>query len=276
MVVGDALRLRQVLFNLVGNAAKFTQEGQVQIRIRRKSGAPAPPDGECVLQFEVVDTGIGLTSEQRTRLFEPFSQADSSTTRVFGGTGLGLAISQRLVKAMGGEIGVESEANRGARFYFSLRFRLAETPVVEAKTTAFDAVPDLPCYGGRILVVEDNVVNRRMMSIMLRRVGCAADYAENGREAVAKVTAANPAFDLIIMDVVMPEMDGLDATRAIRVHELVNRRSPVWIVALTASAMVEDRERCHSVGMDDFLAKPIRLGELIAALERATLNKPAG
>ena len=275
-VLADALRLRQILFNLVGNAAKFTRHGEVRVRIG--AGAEDSRGGrkECVLQFEVSDTGIGITPEQQARLFQPFTQADNSTTRQFGGTGLGLAISQRLVGAMGGTIGVESGPGQGARFFFAVRVPVLESPVAEPESAdAEERRPERP-YRLRTLVVEDNEVNRRMISMMLRRLHCEADYAVTGSEAVAKATAAAPGYDLVLMDVVMPEMDGLDVTRAIRAHELAGPHPPAWIVALTASAMVGDRERCFAVGMNDFLSKPFRLGELISVLDRVPRRGPAG
>ena len=273
-VLADALRLRQVMFNLVGNAAKFTQHGEVRVRISRMTDAADLTGKTCSLCFEIMDTGIGLSEEQRVRLFQPFTQADSSTTRQFGGTGLGLAISQRLVSLMGGTIGVESQSGQGARFFFSIRVPVMEEP--PNATALATAVPlqTAPRYGERILVVEDNVVNRRMISMMLSRLHCDADYAENGAEAVTKAATVDQTYSLVLMDVVMPEMDGLDATRAIRAHELSRGLSPVWIVALTASALVGDRERCFSAGMNDFLSKPFRLEELIAVLDRIPPRGP--
>ena len=267
-VMADALRLRQVMFNLVGNAAKFTQHGEVRVRISRLPDEKDRSGDRCRLLFEIIDTGIGLSEEQCARLFQPFTQADSSTTRQFGGTGLGLAISQRLVTAMGGAIAVESEPGRGARFFFTI-----EVPIVNELSTSTvegDTVPRpaVPHYRGRILVVEDNEVNRKMMALMLEWLRCSADFAENGAGALTKATTMGQAYDLILMDVVMPEMDGLDATRAIRAHEVAAQIPRAWIVALTASAMVGDRERCFVAGMNDFLSKPFRLGELIAVLDR--------
>lgn len=273
-VMSDALRLRQVLFNLVGNAAKFTERGEVRVQITRPPAATGNPDGECVLHFSVADTGIGISAEHRTRLFQPFTQADSSTTRNYGGTGLGLAISQRLVQAMNGTIEVESTPGQGSRFFFSIRVPALNASPADHGTLELPAASASPRYAGRILVVEDNAVNRRMIMAMLHRLGCTADEAENGHLALERVAAAPSPYTLILMDVVMPEMDGLDATRAIRVRERTGNLSPAWIVALTASAMAEDRERCHAAGMNAFLSKPIRLGELIAALESIP-NRPA-
>ncbi len=278
-VMADALRLRQILFNLVGNAAKFTREGEVRVRITVATPTEPGGAGDCTLHFEVIDSGIGITPEQQTRLFRPFSQADSSTTRQFGGTGLGLAISQRLVEAMGGSIGVESEAGRGSRFFFSLCVPVfAEAPSAVDGTDGELAGVE-PRLAGRTLVVEDNEVNRRMIAMMLRRLGAEADFAVNGLEAVAKATTPGARYDLILMDVVMPEMDGLDVTRAIRAHERTAAQPSAWIVALTASAMESDRERCLAVGMNDFLSKPYRLADLVGVLERMPgggLTKSAG
>jgi signal transduction histidine kinase/CheY-like chemotaxis protein len=278
-VMADALRLRQILFNLLGNAVKFTQEGEVRVRITASPADVPSGTGECTLHFEVLDTGIGITPEQQTRLFRPFSQADNSTTRQYGGTGLGLAISQRLVEAMGGSIGVESEAGKGARFFFSLRVPVFAEVATEADGDEAEWLHVEPRLSGRTLVVEDNEVNRRMIAMMLRRLGAEADYAVNGLEAVSKATAPGAHYDLVLMDVVMPEMDGLDVTRAIRAHERTGALSPAWIVALTASAMESDRERCLAVGMNDFLSKPYRLADLVGVLDRMPgggLTKSAG
>jgi signal transduction histidine kinase/ActR/RegA family two-component response regulator len=276
LVMADALRLRQVLFNLLGNAAKFTPLGEVRLKIERVGDGPEVDAQQCSLRFEIADTGIGLSAEQITRLFQPFSQADSSTTRQFGGTGLGLAISQRLVEAMGGKIGVISELGKGARFFFSIRVPVPDVAPETPESDAAHSWDAAPRFRGRILVVEDNALNRRMIAMMLYRLGCAADFAEDGREAVAKVTAASAGYDLVLMDLVMPEMDGLDATRAIRAHEAAHPAKRAWIIALTASALLDDRARCQSVGMDDFLPKPMRLGELIAALDRIPSGRNGG
>jgi signal transduction histidine kinase/ActR/RegA family two-component response regulator len=273
LVVADALRLRQVLFNLVGNAAKFTSQGEVRLRIERVGDGPEVNREVCDLRFEVADTGIGLTPEQCTRLFQPFSQADTSTTRQFGGTGLGLAISQRLVEAMGGKIGVVSKPGFGARFFFSVRVPVPDEPAAQVDGANDRPVVPMPSFAGRVLVVEDNAVNRRMVLMMLQRLGCTADFVENGREAVAKATLISPGYDVVLMDVVMPEMDGLDATRAIRAHEATDALKPAWIIALTASALAHNRDLCQAAGMNDFLAKPIRLEELITALARAPLRR---
>ncbi len=266
VVLADSLRLRQVLFNLVGNAVKFTRQGRVRLALAPAPGDAAPP-GRCRLGIEVVDTGIGLTAEQQQRLFQPFSQADSSTTRQYGGTGLGLAISQRLVTAMGGRIGVESTPGQGARFFFTLEVERGEEPAAEAPPTEpFLSGLRSP---GRILVAEDNAVNRRMIGTMLARDGCLVETAEDGRQAVALATAATPPFDLILMDLEMPEMNGLDATRAIRAHEAATGRPAVWIVALTASVLEENRLACRQAGLNDFVAKPVRQEDVRAMLARA-------
>jgi CheY-like chemotaxis protein len=175
---------------------------------------------------------------------------------------------------MGGTIGVESQSGQGARFFFSIRVPVMEEPPNATALAAAVPLQTAPRYGERILVVEDNVVNRRMISMMLSRLHCGADYAENGAEAVTKAATVDQTYSLVLMDVVMPEMDGLDATRAIRAHELSRGLSPVWIVALTASALVGDRERCFSAGMNDFLSKPFRLEELIAVLDRIPPRGP--
>jgi signal transduction histidine kinase/CheY-like chemotaxis protein len=273
VVLADALRLRQVLFNLVGNAAKFTPRGRVRLIIAPAAGETAPP-GRCRLRIEVSDTGIGLTPEQQQRLFQPFTQADSSTTRQFGGTGLGLAICQRLVRAMGGQIGVESAPGQGARFFFTLEVEPGDGLEAGAQASAESPAPVLLQSASRVLVAEDNEVNRTLISAMLARAGCQVETVVDGRQAVAAVTAAGPGFDLLLMDLAMPEMNGLDATRAIRAHEAATGRAPVWIVALTASVLAEDRRECRQAGMDDFVAKPIRQEDVVALLARAPAPSP--
>ncbi len=256
---GDPGRLRQVLLNFVSNALKFTRAGSVRLRLV----TDAPADGVPRTRFEVIDSGIGMTPEALARLFEPFVQADASTTRRFGGTGLGLAICKRLVQMMGGDIEVTSTVGHGSTFAFTLPLPLAtasdalvaetENPVVAVRT-----------YCGRVLVAEDNPVNQRVVKMMLERMGCRVDVASNGIEAVQMVRSFH--YDLVFMDWQMPEMDGVEATQRIRESETGARRVPV--VALTANAMQGDREKCLAAGMDGFITKPIRPETLRATLER--------
>jgi len=260
-IVGDAERLRQILVNLVANAVKFTERGAVRVSIRN---AGLPSDGQVTLEFCVTDTGIGIPPAQQDLLFRPFSQVDSSIARRHGGTGLGLAISKGLVAAMGGRIWVESAADAGARFYFTVPAKVA--PDVSGATEPGALFDDtlaarIPL---RILVAEDNEVNRRVALAMLRRFGYRPDFAVNGIEAVDAVRRQR--YDLVLMDIQMPEMDGLDAARTIGVLDLSGPRPR--IIGLSANAMAEDIEAARRAGMDDYLAKPMIPSELRARLEK--------
>jgi signal transduction histidine kinase/ActR/RegA family two-component response regulator len=264
-VVGDPGRVRQVLLNLVSNALKFTHQGGVSVRL---SAGEIGAEG-AVVRFAVVDTGIGITAEAQQRLFEPFSQADSSTTRRYGGTGLGLAICKRLVEAMGGTIGVESESGRGSTFWFTvpLQEAAAAPPALATRAAPETAAPAAagPTPPLRVLVAEDNRINQVVIVRMLEKAGHRVDVAGNGGEALAALARAG--YDLVLMDCQMPEMDGFEATRAIRSAER-ETGAHVTIVALTANAMEGDRERCLAAGMDDYLSKPITPHALAAALAR--------
>jgi CheY-like chemotaxis protein len=264
VVRGDLGRIRQVLINLAGNAIKFTEHGEVAVEVglERSSGRLDLSAGSCELCFSVRDTGIGIHPEGRERLFQAFSQADSSTTRKYGGTGLGLAICKRLVELMGGSIGVESAPGQGSRFWFKVEFEISKLEdVIFQNLPKNQQSQSLPTcrQGVRILVVEDNTANQRVVIHQLERMGFLADVAANGREAIAALLIRS--YDLVLMDCQMPEMDGFEATRLIREKE---RGSP-WhqtIIALTASAMPGDRERCLQAGMDGYLAKPVRSQKL--------------
>ena len=253
----DPLRYRQVLLNLVGNAVKFTASGQVRISVSRVGSTLSPE-----LRVEVADSGIGIAPEVVPRLFEKFMQADSSTSRRFGGTGLGLAISKKLVELMGGTMGVTSEAGVGSTFWFQL-------PAVVALDVAPETAPAAPALavvGKRVLVAEDNEVNQVLSRRILERLGCEVVMAVNGLEAVQH--ACNEPFDLVLMDCQMPELDGLDATRAIRAWEQREGRAPLSIIALTASAFAEDVTRCLAAGMDAVLTKPFKPAQLAAFVQR--------
>ena len=268
----DSGRLRQVLINLAGNGIKFTEQGHVAIRVRRRGGDPRVEQ----LRFEVEDTGIGISPANQARLFQPFSQLDSSTTRRHGGTGLGLAISKRIVELMGGRLGVTSVPGQGSSFWFELDLAVAEPPVAEAvaaRTTA-DAelfapasVSATPSRPRRILVAEDHDINRRLAHFMLESLGYRADFAGNGLEAVAAWEQFG--YDVVFMDCQIPEMDGFEATREIRRRETA-RSTPsakrVRIVALTANAVKGDRERCLAAGMDGYISKPYTAQQLGAVL----------
>jgi signal transduction histidine kinase/ActR/RegA family two-component response regulator len=275
-VHGDPGRLRQVLVNLVGNAVKFTSAGEVRVLVDLSD--PSTPEG-CRLCFEVLDTGIGIPAEAQAHLFEPFSQVDDSASRSFGGAGLGLAISRQLVELMGGAIGVESRSGEGARFWFTARFGFA-TSAVRQPEEADSPVPLLP-LGGRVLLVEDNPVNREVALANLTSLGCRVDVAEDGAAAVS--LAARESYDAILMDCEMPGLDGYDATRAIRAQEAgaaSDGGGHVPIIALTASALPTDRARALESGMDEHLPKPFNREDLRRTLARwlapPTEPAPAG
>ena len=252
---GDALRIKQVLLNLASNAVKFTDQGRVEIRLQRRIGS----DGAPWVRFQVDDTGIGLTAAQCARLFQPFEQADNSTTRRYGGTGLGLAISRHLVSLMGGHIGVDSTPGRGSRFWFEIPSTLGETtapesrPTVAAAPKASGAPPSLTEHSGRrLLLVEDNPINQEVALALLHDTGLSVDVADHGRQAVE--LARRTEYDLILMDIQMPVMNGLEAARAI--HTLPGRQD-LPILAMTANVFESDRQACLEAGLCDHVAKPI-------------------
>ena len=261
-VIGDETRYRQVIMNLANNAVKFTKSGGVRFRLERLGGNER---GDEIL-FSIRDTGIGMSLETLGLIFLPFSQADSSTTREYGGTGLGLAISKRLALAMGGDLTVKSVLGQGSDFRFSARFKTAGGGEAAAMpAAAMPAVPNpsrQPYEGKKALLVEDNPINQKVASRMVAKLGFAVTLCENGAEAVQ--AAGAEYFDMIFMDCQMPVMDGFEATRILRARETPGRRSV--IIALTANAGAEDRERCMACGMDAFISKPLLVGELKAIL----------
>ena len=264
--LGDPLRLRQMVSNYLGNAIKFTPQGTVVLEVGEVSTDGKTPQ----LEFSVSDSGVGIPPEKHALLFKPFTQADSSTTRQFGGTGLGLSIVARLAELMHGQVGLESNVGIGSRFWF----RAATEPQANLpKTTASEQPGGNPtssassALSGRILVAEDNPVNRMVAKALLESQGLEADFVEDGQAAVDAVTRGN-AYDLVLMDVQMPVMDGQQATRCIREWEAAHGVKRCNIVALTAGAFEDDKQRCNDAGMDDFLAKPIDLGSLSALLAR--------
>jgi PAS domain S-box-containing protein len=263
-VVGDASRLRQILLNVLNNAVKFTDTGTVALTV----GATEPRgDGNVELQFSVRDTGIGLSPEQLERLFQSFSQADASISRRYGGTGLGLAISKRLAEAMGGTMWAESAGpGKGSTFHVTIAAAVAPAAAVSDAARSPDSLDLDPEHATRhplrILLVEDNAVNQKLALRLLAQMGYEADVAGNGLEALEAVERQR--YDLVLMDVQMPEMDGLEATRRI-VAEVPSEQRP-WIVAMTANAMDGDREACLDAGMNDYISKPIRVPELVGAV----------
>jgi signal transduction histidine kinase/ActR/RegA family two-component response regulator len=265
-VVGDPTRVRQVLVNLVGNAVKFTNAGEVRVSL----GSRASHDGAVELTFEVRDSGIGIGEEARSRLFQRFSQADGSTARRFGGTGLGLAISRELVRLMGGEIGMDSEPGRGSRFWFTIRFPLGQTAASVRGPKV--PTPALAARPARILVVEDNEVNQFLVTRMLTGAGHSVQVARKAEDALVRLD--HEPFDLVLMDVHLPGMDGVTATRRIRATNAPHASIP--IIALTANAMAGDREAYLAAGMNDYVSKPIDAPTLHAVIAGAMrLAKPS-
>ncbi len=261
LLQGDPTRLRQVLLNLVGNAIKFTAQGYVALVVEPRSST-----GEALeVRFAILDTGVGISAEVQKRLFRPFTQADSSTTRQFGGTGLGLAISQRIVELLGGEIECESIPGAGSTFSFCLPFAAGRRP--ERRT---GAAIEAPAAGrserssSRVLVAEDDEINQLVVLRVLRDLGYRAEAADNGQEVLEAL--ASDAFDLVLMDCQMPVLDGYETTRRIRRQESAGRHLP--IVAVTAHALKGERERCLNTGMDDYISKPFSEEGLAAVLDR--------
>jgi signal transduction histidine kinase/ActR/RegA family two-component response regulator len=272
-LVGDPLRLRQVLTNLIGNALKFTDQGEVRVEVTRVnqplvSGQSRQPARQMDLRVAVVDTGIGIAEPDRARIFEAFTQVDGSASRRFGGTGLGLAISSQLVQLMGGQLNVASAIGVGSSFSFIVSFGIAEAPGVATTIPAYArATRSLA-----VLVAEDSPVNQLLVRRLLERAGHAVTVVETGTAAIEAATRTQ--FDAIFMDVQMPEMNGLDATHHIRASERDGRRR-VPIIALTAHAMRGDRERCLAAGMDGYVSKPIRPELLFASLAEVTGSRDA-
>jgi CheY-like chemotaxis protein len=259
-VSSDAGRLRQILINLVGNAVKFTEAGDVALTVT----ASATPDGRQRISFVVRDTGPGISQEHQQRIFESFSQVDASISRKYGGTGLGLAISKSLAEQMGGHLRLESQPGHGSAFSFSIRAEAAKLMPAEVGAPAMGGQPaDLPAL--KIIVTDDNAVNRKVALSLLKRLGCMADSAANGKDLLERLRGSD--YDVVFMDVQMPEMDGLEATRHIRA-QLPSGRQP-RIVAMTAAAFPEDRACCLEAGMDDYVAKPVSMDDLAAVLRRA-------
>ena len=274
-IITDSSRLRQILINLVGNAVKFTEQGEIRLRIflaaphsdtpRSHQALPDSPSGHFTLGFEIEDTGIGIKPNEFDRLFHPFSQVDSSVTRKYDGAGLGLTISDRLIRLMNGSIHVDSQPGKGSRFSFTILTRTA--PLTTSPTHILPIPVLAEKYPFRILVAEDNPINQQLALILLKKMGYAPVVAENGKEVLTLLQ--KEPFDLIFMDIQMPEMDGLEATRTIRSN---SGPQPV-IIAMTANATRQDREECLLNGMNDHLSKPINIQELIRTLEKWGLVK---
>jgi PAS domain S-box-containing protein len=256
--MGDPGRLRQVLMNLVGNALKFTKHGEIDVRVRKL------PDDR--LEFSVRDTGIGVSPEKQKSIFDAFVQADTSSTRQYGGTGLGLTIAGQLVELMQGRIWLESEIGKGSTFYFTARFGMADPSAVQARPSGAQALrPVRPAQQKklRILIAEDNPVNSRLATHLVAKQGHSSAVVGSGRDVLEAL--ARETFDVVLMDVQMPDMDGFEATRAIRAQEQTSQKH-IPIIAMTAHAMSGDRERCLEAGMDAYVTKPIDATKLLAAI----------
>ncbi|MDK2776208.1 MAG: response regulator [Pseudomonadota bacterium] len=264
---GDAGRLRQILLNLVGNAIKFTAQGNVHVRFQ----AAEKTDAAVLLRCEVRDTGIGIAAPDLNKLFRPFSQVDDSTTRRFGGTGLGLAISKYLVDKMGGSIQVSSEPGSGSCFSFTLPLECrSPAPATEPPPRAAAPVQQPLLQDKQVLLVEDNITNQMVIEKILRTQGMQVTVAHNGRQALEQ--CQQRTFDVILMDWHMPLMDGLEATRAIRC--LHNANAAVPLIGLTANVMAEDREACLQAGMDEVVTKPVNRQHLLAEISRFIQAQP--
>jgi signal transduction histidine kinase/CheY-like chemotaxis protein len=264
----DELRVRQMLANLIGNAVKFTDQGSIDVAVRllvpaAEEGGKKPPQ----LEFSVRDTGIGIPDDQAPKLFDSFTQLDGSATRRYGGTGLGLSIVLKLARQMGGEVGVESSLGVGSRFWFTVPASAVARPAPPAASAAQDREAGNFKVAGRVLVVEDDAANRKVVKMMLAHFGVQPTTADNGQEALEVFGAGGP-FDLVFMDLQMPVMDGLEAVRRLRQGEVAQGAARVPIVAITGNAYDDDRQRCLEAGMDDFIAKPIDMAALAAVLKK--------
>jgi two-component system, sensor histidine kinase and response regulator len=260
---GDPLRLEQLLLIHLDNAVKFTERGHITVRARLLDSDAT----SSRVRFEVRDTGIGMTAETRDRLFQVFRQADESTTRKYGGTGLGLAISRQLAGLMGGEVGVQSEPGLGSTFWFTVRLGFGVKVVADATASSTDG---RALAGVRILLAEDNPINQFVATAMLEDVGAIVRVVGDG--AAALDLLHREPFDCVLMDVQMPHMDGLEATRRMRVDPVLAR---IPVVAMTANAWNEDRRACLDVGMDDFVSKPVQPALLYDKLARLLARRPS-
>jgi len=266
-IKGDVTRIRQVLMNLIGNAIKFTEKGEIKLSVSGENldaeyyqNDSTNLDTKYEIKFAIEDTGIGIPVNRQNRLFFPFSQVDASTTRNYGGTGLGLAISKRLAQMMGGMIWFKSEEDVGSTFFFTIITSKVKDPAEISISPAPILIDFKPDYFLRILLAEDNLVNQKVALLMLKKLGYDADVVANGLEVIEALQ--RQTYDLILMDVQMPEMDGLDATKWIN----QNLSEKPYIIAMTANAMLGDRQKCLDVGMNDYITKPVTLELLKKAL----------
>jgi len=267
---GDPGRIRQIVTNLVGNALKFTHQGSVSIN----ASLVSDHDGSVTIKFSITDTGIGIPESRLDAIFTPFTQVDASTTRKYGGTGLGLAICKQLVELMGGEIGVTSGEEKGSTFWFTARLEKQSAEVFknsQAEAAIIRVVPPripgkIDDMAARILLAEDNIINQKVALYMLKNLGYSVDVVADGQQAVEALEKVN--YDLVLMDCMMPKMSGFEATAVIRDRNRVVINNDVPIIAMTANAMKEDREKCLEAGMDDYISKPVKKEVLTAMLAK--------
>jgi PAS domain S-box-containing protein len=267
-LTGDVHRLQQIVYNLVSNAIKFTEQGGIEVEVEPETMS----EDAVLLRIKVRDSGVGIPADMHEQIFNRFSQADASTSRRHGGTGLGLAISRHLVELLGGSIGVESTPGEGSTFTCTVRFELRE-PAAGVTEKAPEQVEAAPGHPLKVLLVEDNLANQNLVVALLERKGHEVVVVGNGRQALDEYR--QQPFDLIFMDVEMPGLDGLDTTRIIREQEQAGG-GHIPIIALTAHAMKGDKERCFAAGMDDYVGKPIQIDQFYAAINRAISNQPGG
>ncbi|MBU1363986.1 MAG: response regulator [Gammaproteobacteria bacterium] len=262
LVSGDPLRIRQVLLNLLGNAIKFTDHGEIELSVQSQN----LPGDVARLHFAVRDSGVGISLDKQAHIFEAFAQEDSSTSRRFGGTGLGLSISRQLVTLMGGRMWLDSTPGKGSTFQFAIELPIADEPTKIATDPVPGELPDSTSGNAEVLLVEDNRVNQKLAITLLERRGYHVTLADNGAQALEMVKAGTTSFGIILMDMQMPVMDGLEATRQIRQFEEGRGGGHLPIIAMTANAMQGDRENCVAAGMDDYISKPIKASELYALI----------
>jgi len=264
-VQGDEYRFKQILTNLFNNAVKFTEQGGITINVNIINQTPT----HTKIKFEIIDTGIGIPESNLKKLFQSFSQVDSSTTRLYGGTGLGLVISKNLANLLGGEMGVESEEGKGSTFWFWINFKKSEQAQVNYKPIVMEAKEESDVL--RVLLAEDNPINQKVAKMHLEKLGHVVECASNGKIAFEMYTKND--YDLIFMDIQMPEMDGIQATKRIREFENdIQLKNPIRIIALTANAMKGDKESCLAAGMNNYMSKPFKPVELIQILKESSTD----